>query len=97
MISFLHPEDLVLTNPAENLVKHHAQYTNGLILDALMDKFGELPPLEVIAKHCVCVYDENHTAHYVWLDNPDLKVGGQIDMSNLLVSIAPPKLHNPEN
>ena len=99
MISFLHPEDLVLTGPSpvETLIKDHAQLTNKLLLDALIERFGEMPPLEAIAKHVVCVYDEQHTAHYVWLDNPDLKVGAQIDMSGVLVSIAPPKLHNPEN
>jgi hypothetical protein len=97
MICFLHPENLVLTSPAEDLAKQHAQHTNGLILDALIERFGDLPPLDQIAKHVVCVYDENHTAHYVWLEDPDIKVGAQIDMSNLLVSIAPPKPYEPEN
>lgn len=94
MICFLHPENLVLTAPAEDNAKTHAQHTNGLILDALFKKFGELPPLDEIAKHVLCVYDEQHTAHYVWLDNTNIEVGAQIDMSNVLVSIAP---NEPEN
>lgn len=73
----------------------HLQFTEARLTEALIARFGELPPQEEIIAHCMCVIDTENVSHYVWLDTKP-KVGEKVDMSNPLVSIAPPKIYTPE-
>lgn len=95
MISFLPPEDyrpLFDTAPiAAQIAKAHAQFSEAALLDALIARFGELPPIEVIAAQCMKVIDHENVTHFVWFDGEKPKIGETPDMSGLLCSIAPPK------
>lgn len=98
MIAFHNPEDQVAidTQPmAEQLAAAHAEFTNQKITEALIAKFGELPPPDEIAKHCICAVDQDNVSHYAWVEAKP-QVGEKVDLSNVLCSIAPPKIHNPE-
>ena len=99
MISLINPEDqfqLDTAPIAAQIQKAHMQFTEARLMDALIARFGEPPSREDIAAHCMRVIDHENVSHYVWLDvKPE--VGEHVDMSNVLVSIAPPATFNPEN
>ena len=99
MISFLHPEDQAalpsLQPIADKIAKAHAELTNQCILEALYKQFGTLPPLDEIAKHVVCAVDQDNVSHYVWVETKP-EIGETLDMSDVLCSIAPPAIFNPE-
>lgn len=97
MISFIHDsEQFFDTAPAASTIhKAYMQLTETRLMDALIARFGELPSPEDIVAHCMRVIDPENVSHYVWLDVKP-KVGEHVDMSNVLVSIAPPKIFTPE-
>lgn len=99
MISLINPEDQFPIDTASMeaaIQKSHAQFTEAGLMGALIERFGEMPSREEIAAHCMRVIDHENVSHYVWLDVKP-KVGEKVDMSNVLVSIAPPAIFNPEN
>lgn len=85
-----------LSNPTTALMKAHSEFTERKLTEALIAKFGKLPSLEDVAKHCVCAYTPDHVAHYFWFDGEKPKLGEKFDLSQALVAIAPPKIFNPE-
>lgn len=87
MISLLTPEDQ-FPSPEQTV--------NHLILEALVKKFGEVPPLDVIEQHLVQVQETGGTTHYVWLDK-EPEVGDNIDMSQVVLTIPAPKKNNHQN
>ena len=94
MISLIQPEDQVPMT--QKLMQAHAQFINRKLVDALMAKFGVLPPLEEIAAHVTRVQETNGTVHYVWEDK-ETKIGETIDMSQVLFTVEPMKIFKPEN
>lgn len=99
MISLINPEEqFELTTISHELQKAHAQFTEARLMEALIARFGELPPEEEIIAHCMCVIDADNVSHYCWFDVKP-KVGEKVDLSNPLCSIAPPKIYttNPEH
>lgn len=99
MISFLEPESnfakFNTQDVAAAIRKAHMQFTEARLMDALIARFGELPSREEIEAHCCCVYDPDNVAHYIWFDVKP-QIGEEVDMSNPLVSIAPPKYFTSE-
>jgi hypothetical protein len=94
MICFINPEDQFhAPNTTAAIMKAHMQFTEARIMDALVARFGELPSREDIVAHCVGMKDEEGVIHYVWVDKKP-EVGEHVDMSDVLCSIAPPKLEN---
>lgn len=75
---------------AAKLHKAHLNHTTKVIEKALIAKFGEMPSLDKIARHCRCFYDTQNVAHYVWCDS-EPKLGDKIDLSDVLCVIRPPK------
>ena len=98
MISFINPEDQFHTevDMLAAIQKAHMQFTEARLMDALIARFGELPPPEEIAAHCMKVIDHKKVSHYLWLDKKP-KVGEKVDLSNPLCVIAPPKIFNSDN
>lgn len=79
------------------LAKAHAEFTENAIKEALIEKFGEIPPTEILTKHCkCCIEDTTGVHHYVWFAEPP-QIGDHIDTGEILCSIAPPKFHTYEN
>ena len=98
MISLIHPEDHFAHDTqsmANKIAKAHMEFTNQKLHEALVLKFGHLPPLDEIVSHVVCAVDQDNVSHYVWVETKP-KLGEHIDMSDVLCSIAPPKIFNPE-
>lgn len=96
MISLINPEDQFhAPDPTAAILKAHIQFTEARLMDALIARFGELPPPEEIRKHCMKVIDSENVAHYCWFDVKP-KQGETVDLSNVLCSIAPPKIFTPK-
>lgn len=106
MISFHTPEDqftpseklaVAFTDAANAYIKAHAEFVDTELRKALTKLFGEVPSNEDMAKHLKCFVDHDHVQHFVWTDGEKLKIGEHVDLSNAFLSIAPPKIFNPEN
>ncbi len=85
-----------LPSIADVIHKAHLQFTEARLREALIARFGKLPPDEEIAAHCMKVIDHDHTTHFVWFDGEKPKLGEKPDMSGLLCSVAPPKIFTPK-
>lgn len=100
MISFIHHSEEPLfdtTAIANQIVTAHAEFTENALINALVKKFGTLPSVTEISKHCkCCIEDETGVHHYVWFEEPP-EIGDHIDTGEILCSIAPPKLYTQEN
>lgn len=92
MISFITPSDeFAMPQPgnyANKLIQQQVEFTEAKIREALIAKFGELPPLEVIAKQMHCFVTPDGVHHYVWFEPGESR---EFDPTTTLVSIAPPK------
>lgn len=86
MISFFQDESRV---PDDLMSKTYKEFTTLKVQEALIAKFGKLPPMEEVAKHCHCIYAPDKTAYYLWLENPP-KVGDTLDLSDCLCIVEPP-------
>jgi hypothetical protein len=101
MISFIHPEDqftppVDIQSIADQIHKQNMQFHEDTVMQALIDKFGKLPTAEEIAKHLTKVIETNgNITHYVWTEKKP-EIGETIDMSQVICSIAPPQIFNPE-
>lgn len=94
MISFITPADEFAmprpANYANQLIQKQAEFTETKIREALIAKFGELPPLEVIAERMHCFVTPDGVHHYVWFEPGEPR---EFDPTKTLVSIAPPKIY----
>lgn len=99
MISLISDEHLEILRDtetaAQKIAKAHMQFIEARLMDALIARFGELPSREEIAAHCLRVIDNENVSHYLWFDGEKPKHGEKVDLSNPLVSIAPPKIITP--
>jgi hypothetical protein len=75
---------------AAKIHKAYLDHTTKVIEKALIARFGEMPSLDKIARHCRCFYDTQNVAHYVWCDS-EPKLGDKIDLSDVLCVVHPPK------
>ena len=91
MISFLDHESPPIP---DQIAKAHDQFINARLMEALIERFGEMPPLEEITEHLVCAVDTDHVKHFVWCDVKPV-MGEMLDMSGILCSIKPPSIYNP--
>jgi hypothetical protein len=80
---------------ADRIAKAHAEFTEKKLMEALVARFGEIPSIEEIAEHCKCGIDENLVHHYIWVEEVP-EIGHLFDMSEVLCSIAPPRIYHPE-
>jgi len=97
MISLINPEDQFPADMqaiAADIAKAHAQFTHGKIMDALIARFGEMPTPEQVSNHVICAVDQDKVSHYVWVEKRPV-VGEELDLSDVLCSIAPPDIFNP--
>ena len=99
MISLITYEDAALLRSLPSITdqvhKLHMQFTEARLKEALIARFGELPPVEEISAHCLCVIDHENVSHFMWFDVKPA-VGECIDVSGALCSIAPPKIYTPK-
>ena len=80
---------------AAKIAKAHAELTSMKLTEALIARFGKMPSPEEIAAHVVCGVDQDKVSHYVWVEVKPL-LGETMPMDDILCSIAPPKIFNPE-
>lgn len=89
------PDPTFDTTPVAFLVsRHYMLSVETALKQALVARFGTLPPMEEITKHCHRYTTADGTSHFAWLDETP-GIGDTMDVSTVILSVAPPKFHTP--
>lgn len=79
--------DLQVT--ASEVLRRFTMFCEEKLTEALIARFGELPPVEEIKRHCRCFVTPEGVRHFAWTESPP-RIGDQTNPSEVLVSIKPP-------